>query len=136
MNFRANSTFKPVDISRVMQKIIPAMVASVTEACGAVANEAEAIVPVDTGELKASIGVGPVALEGNAVTGTVEATAPHAAYVEFGTGIRGAASAGAGPGPYSSTWKGMPAQAFLRPALDTARPVIIEAFARHGFKVD
>lgn len=135
MNFKATSTFKPVDVSRAMQKIVPAMVAAVTEACGAVANEAEAIVPVDTGELRASIGVGPVALEGNAVTGTVEATAPYAAYVEYGTGIRGAASAGAGPGPYSGSWPGMPAQPYLRPSLDTARPDIIEAFARRGFKV-
>jgi hypothetical protein len=65
----------------------------------------------------------------------VQATSPHAAYVEFGTGQRGAASAGAGNGPYSETWPGMPAQPYLRPALDTARPAILGAFARRGFRV-
>jgi hypothetical protein len=135
VNFRANSTFKPVDLSRLMQIVVPKIVAAVTEGCDAVATEAEAIVPVDTGELKASIGIGPVALVGNAVEGSVVATAPHAAYVEFGTGIRGAASAGVGPYPYSQSWPGMPASPYLRPALDTARPAIRDAFAKRGFKV-
>lgn len=118
-----------------MQRIVPQLVDAVTEACAAVADEAEAIVPVDTGELKSSIGIGTVSLEGTTVQGTVQATAPYAAYVEFGTGVRGAASPGAGEGPYSESWPGMPAQPYLRPALDTARPAILEAFAKRGFRV-
>lgn len=118
-----------------MQRVVPALVGAVTEAAEAVAEEAQAIVPVDTGELRDSIGIGPVALIGNAVQGSVQATSPHAAYVEFGTGQRGAASAGAGAGPYSESWPGMPAQPYLRPALDSALPVIYLAFHKRGFKV-
>ena len=135
MNFRADSSVKPVDLSRLMQMIVPALVAATTDACDAVATEAETIVPVDTGELRASIGVGSVALVGSAVEGSVVATAAHAAYVEFGTGQRGSASPGAGPYPYTESWPGMPAQPYLRPALDTARPAIKAAFASRGFKV-
>lgn len=134
MNFRATSTFKPVDIARIMQRVVPAAVAAITEGAEAVAAEAQTIVPVDTGELRDSIGVGPVALVGNEVQGSIEATAPYAAYVEFGTGQRGAASPGAGAGPYSDTWPGMTAQPYLRPALDTARPAILDAFVKRGFK--
>ena len=135
MNFKATSTFTPVAISRAMQSVVPRIVAAVEESQGAVASEAQAIVPVDTGELQSSIGPGPVELVGSVVRGTVEANAPYAAYVEYGTGQRGAASAGAGAGPYSPNWPGMPAQPYMRPALDTARPAILDAFAKQGFKV-
>ena len=135
MNFKATSTFTPVAISRAMQSVVPRIVAAVEESQGAVASEAQAIVPVDTGELQSSIGTGPVELVGSTVRGTVEATAPYAAYVEYGTGQRGEASAGAGPGPYSPSWPGMPAQPYMRPALDSARPAILDAFAKQGFKV-
>jgi hypothetical protein len=53
---------------------------------------------------------------------------PHAAYVEYGTGQRGEASAGAGDGPYDPNWPGMVAQPFLRPATDLSRPAIVEIF--------
>ena len=135
MNFRASSTYTPVDISRVMQRIVPQMIAAVTEGCDAVATEAEAIVPVDTGLLKSSIVIGKVELDGNTVRGSVEANTPYAGYVEFGTGKRGASSPGAGPYPYTDSWPGMPSQPYMRPALDTARPAIIDAFAKRGFKV-
>jgi HK97 gp10 family phage protein len=118
-----------------MQRVVPVVVAAVTESAEAVAAEAQTIVPVDTGELRDSIAAGPVALIGTTVQGSVEATAPYAAYVEFGTGQRGEASAGAGPGPYSPDWPGMPAQPYMRPALDTARPAILEAFAKRGLKI-
>jgi HK97 gp10 family phage protein len=118
-----------------MQLVVPRLVKAVQESQLHVMFEAQAIVPIDTGELQSSIGTGPVELVGNTVSGTVEATAPYAAYVEFGTGQRGAASAGAGAGPYSPTWPGMPAQPYLRPALDTARPAILGAFADQGFKI-
>lgn len=134
MNFRAESRFTPVDLVRLQQFYVPKIVAAVTDGCGAVAAEAQVIVPVDTGELRDSIGVGPIELVGTAVRGSVEATAPHAAYVEFGTGQRGQASPGAGAGPYSPSWPGMPAQPYLRPALDTARSEIIAAFRKQGLK--
>lgn len=118
-----------------MQSVVPRLAKAIEQSQAVVADEARAIVPVDTGELQSSIGTGPVELVGSTVSGTVEATAGHAAYVEFGTGQRGAASAGAGAGPYSPSWPGMPAQPYMRPALDTARPAILGAFAAQGFKI-
>lgn len=94
-------------------------------------QEAVALVPVDTGELQASIRTVPPTDDGEMVTGQVEATADHAGYVEFGTGVRGSASAGADHRhTYDPTWPGMPAQPFLRPALDVARARILQEFSR------
>lgn len=135
MNFKAESRFTPVDLVKLQSLIVPKLVAAVTEGAEAVAAEAQTIVPVDTGELRESIGIGPVEVVGTTVQGSVEATAAHAAFVEFGTGQRGAASPGAGEGPYSPTWPGMAAQPYLRPALDTARSQIIAAYEKQGFKV-
>jgi hypothetical protein len=65
---------------------------------------------------------------GSTVVADVIFDSGHAAYVEYGTGIRGAESAGAGPYPYSPTWAGMPAQPYLRPALDIAKDEVRQAF--------
>lgn len=118
-----------------MQAIVPKLVAAVTEGSEAVAAEAQAIVPVDTGELRDSIHVDSVELVGSTVQGVVSADSGHAAYVEFGTGQRGAASEGAGAGPYSPSWPGMPAQPYMRPALDSARAEVLAAYEKQGFKV-
>ena len=72
------------------------------------------------------------------------ATAPYAAFVEYGTGLRGAGtypyelpSEGV---PYTGSWvydykrqnwQGHAAQPFMRPALDTARPEIRAIFGRN-----
>jgi HK97 gp10 family phage protein len=87
---------------------------------------AEAIVPVDTGQLQESGSTG-VEWQGKAVVGYVQFNAPYAAYVEFGTGIRGAASPGAGPYEYTMSWPGMRAQPYLRPALDSSRGDVLDA---------
>lgn len=97
-------------------------------------SEAQALVRVDTGDLQAKIHM-TVTLSGQNVTGSVIADSDHAAYVEFGTGIRGASSEGAGPYPYDPLWPGMVAQPFLRPALDGSHPNILLAFRRQGFEV-
>jgi HK97 gp10 family phage protein len=141
MNFRASSTFKPVDLVRIQQTFVPKIVAAVTEGCTAVVEEAQTIVPVDTGELKDSIHTASVQLEGTVVSGTVTADAPHAEFVEYGTGVRGD-----GTYPYElpadwhydykgQGWKGHASQAFMRPALDTARAEILAAYEKQGFKV-
>lgn len=135
MDFRATSTFKAVDLVALQQRFVPKIVAAVRESCEAVVGEAQAIAPVDTGQLRDSIQTASVELVGTTVRGEVEATAPYAAYVEFGTGQRGEASAGAGPGPYNPNWPGMPAQPYMRPALDSAQPAIRAAFEKQGFKV-
>ena len=129
MNLRANATFRAGDFSRVEALLVPKMIAGAGAGAQVVYQASQEIVHVDTGELKDS-GVQPCPVEwvGKRVTGYVVYTARHAAYNEFGTGIRGAASPGAGPYSYNSNWPGMAAIPFLRPPLDTERPQILAAF--------
>ena len=116
----ATSTFRS-DIGRfIVGKITPAVRAGVEAFGNLVLEESQAIVPVDTGALKESGSVVVVETD-KSVTAHVVYSASHAGYVEFGTGIRGASSAGAGPYAYNPSWPGMVAQPYLRPALDTAR---------------
>jgi hypothetical protein len=131
MKISATATYRPrMDSGQFMAAVInPGVVASVEASDQLVLSEALAIVPVDTGELKASGAVVPVVQKGSTVVGGVCFSANHAAYVEYGTGIRGASSPGAGPYPYSTTWPGMRAQPYLRPALDVARKAIAGIFA-------
>ena len=94
--------------------------------------------PVDTGALVSSISTsvtrgiqsatagGPISSSIFAVQGIVAPHEPYAAYVEYGTGRRGASSAGAGKGPYSENWPGMVAQPYMRPALDENRDAVVE----------
>lgn len=148
MNFRATAKFAPIDLVRVQSSIVPRIVAAVNEGCGAVVEEAQAIVPVDTGELRDSIGTQTVELVGTTVAGTVAATAGYAGFVEFGTGLHGE---GTYPGelpqsgvPFTGSWvydfkrqnwQGHTARPYMRPALDTARPEIIEAYRKQGFRI-
>ena len=126
----ATATFTPGDTRGVFANIRSKLVASAERAQAIVKQEAEAIVPVDTGELALSIQADPVIDTGEEIIATVSARAPHAAYVEFGTGLRGASSAGAGPYDYDLDWPGMPAQPYLRPAVDISRAKILEEFQR------
>ena len=132
MNIRASSTFKPGNLSAFEAALVPRIIAAVGKGTDVVANEARAICPVDTGELQASIGA-TVAWVGQQVTGAVAATAKHAAYVEFGTGVKGSGSPGAGPYPYDPEWPGMPAQPYMRPALDHSHGAIVQAVRDEGF---
>jgi HK97 gp10 family phage protein len=117
-----------------MQAILPRVVTAIETGTNAVLQASQEIVPVDTGALKAS-GNTEVTIEGQKVIGAVVYNAPYAAYVEFGTGRRGASSSGAGPYSYDPNWPGMVAQPYMRPALDTARPQILAAFAEAGFTI-
>ena len=135
MNIRASSNFRPGNVAAVQERVTARVVTAVTRGTESVLNTALANVAVDTGELQSS-GHMTITLEGQRVNGLVIFDADHAAYVEFGTGIRGAASPGAGKGiAYSATWRGMPAQPYIRPALDSNRGEIVGAFRDQGFKV-
>lgn len=133
MNIRATSTFRPGNLARIEERIVPRLIGALQIAGAAVAEQARDLAPERTGELRDSIG-STTAWEGQRVTASIEATAPHAAYVEFGTGIRGASSEGAGPGPYNPEWPGMVAQPYLRPAIDGAHDAIIAALEDQGFR--
>lgn len=137
MTLRATATFKPANMAGLLAKVAAGLYAGVSEAAALVETEAKALCPVDTGALEASIDT--VITRGiNAVTGsdaalsrglfTVQAVIsphmPYSAYVEFGTGQRGAASAGAGAGPYGDR-PGQIAQPYMRPALDNSREAVI-----------
>jgi HK97 gp10 family phage protein len=128
MNFRAQSSFSGLNLSVVEAAFNQAARLSVEQAAAIVLEEAEAIVPVDTGELRESGHVEMLVSEGPHPEAAVVFDTPYAAYVEYGTGERGAASPGAGEGPYTPGWPGMPAQPYLRPALDTAQSAIVEVF--------
>jgi hypothetical protein len=141
LNFAAKSTFKPADLVRIQQLFVTKIVAAVTEGCGAVVTEAQAIAPVLSGEFREGIHTASVQLVGTVVSGTVTASAPHSEFVEYGTGVRGE---GTYPGETpegwiydhkSQGWTGHAAQPTMRPALDTARPEILAAYAKQGFKV-
>lgn len=90
-------------------------------------DTAKLLCPRDTGALAESITTEIRETE-KTITGIVSPHMPYAAFVEFGTGIVGAGSAGAGPGPYSSTWPGMVAQPYMRPALDSSRGAVSDLF--------
>ena len=111
----------------IKQRITPGVVASVKAACSLVVDRAKQLVPVDTGELRNSIGY-QVDVREMRITGVVFANADHAGYVEFGTGRAGAASKNPGPYPYNPNWPGMRAQPYLRLALDETQGIIIVLF--------
>lgn len=140
MNFAANAKFTPVALGTVIAKFLPRIIAATTEGANAVVAEAQTIAPVDTGEFRDSIHVATVEVVGTTVQATVIADAPHSEFVEFGTGVRGE-----GTYPWDlpegwtydfrgQNWQGHAAQPTMRPALDTAQPEIIAAFAKQGFK--
>jgi hypothetical protein len=128
VNFRAKSTFKAGDFSRLEALLVPKLIAGATAAAAAVLDISQGLVPVRTGELKASGGT-RVEWTGQRVSGYVVYTSPHAAYNEFGTGRRGEASGHGGPGiTYDSNWPGMTGSPYIRPALDIGRSQIVTAF--------
>jgi HK97 gp10 family phage protein len=108
--------------------VTPAVRAAVEGVCDNVLTLAQQRCPVLTGALRDSI---KTVIKDNvkSITGYVAPNMPYAGYPEFGTGIRGAASPGAGSGPYSPTWPGMAAQPYMRPALDETRAGIVALMA-------
>lgn len=130
MSLHATSTFTARgDIGRfIANRVTPGVRASVAASTEYVLQQAQQLVPVRTGELKGS-GETEVQDTERSVVGHVRFTAEHSSFVEFGTGLRGAEGPNPGPYPYSMDWKGMEAQPYLRPALDSSREVIRELFA-------
>lgn len=128
MRLIAKATYRPrMTSGQFMQAVItPGARAAVEASCTTIQQAAQALCPVDTGALRDSITVD--IQEGQTIVGSVGPHTDYAAYVEFGTGRRGAESAGAGAGPYSSTWPGQAAQPYIRPAFDQTKPTILDMF--------
>ena len=128
MKLSANVTFKFADFARIEALIVPKLIEGAKNGATAVWERSQPLVPVDTGDLKGSATIPPpVEWVGKRVTGYVEYKMPYAAYVEFGTGARGAASPGAGNFPYTMSWPGMVAQPYIRPALDSSHTQVLDA---------
>ena len=129
MSISARAQFTPRNgLGQFVQaRVAPAVEASVTAACNLIQTAAQGYCPVDTGALRDSITV-EVDSSGSTVVGHVGPHMPYADYVEYGTGQRGAASEGAGAGPYSESWPGMAAQPYMRPAVDENKPAILDLF--------
>ena len=104
--------------------VTPAVRAGVEGVCDFIKERAQALAPLRTGRLRDSIFT-KIDERLISIRGYVAPNVPYAAYVEFGTGIRGEMSAGAGGGPYSPTWPGMAAQPYMRPALDEAKDAML-----------
>lgn len=123
LTLRAAVVWKPRnDLGQfVKARITPAAVDGVTAWGDAVLARAQEIVPVDTGALRDS-GHVVVVEEENRCYARVQFDAEYAAYNEFGTGRRGAESAGAGDFAYRMDWPGMPARPYLRPSVDEVKP--------------
>jgi len=127
----ATATFTPRGSAGqfVTVKVTPAVRASVEAAGNLIKSTAQELCPVDTGALRDSI-----TSEVTETDRTVRASVgprgvDYANFVEYGTGQAGASSPGAGAGPYSLSWPGMPAQPYMRPALDSSKEAILELFA-------
>jgi len=124
----ATATFTPGSVNA--SAILAAVARGVDAGTKILAEESRSIVSVDKGDLQDSIGPQPAEIDGNVVTGLVTAGTDHNFFVEYGTGQRGAGSAGAGEGPYSPHWPGMAAQPYMRPPLDTRRGDVFDAIAQ------
>jgi hypothetical protein len=128
VNFRARSTFRAGSFATLEALLVPKLTAGAQSAANIVLGISQSLVHVDTGELKAS-GKTTVEWVGTKVTGYVVYTSPHAAYNEFGTGLRGADSGEwRGPYPYKQDWPGMTAIPFIRPAMDIGRAQVLTAW--------
>ena len=129
MKIRATATFLPGNFAAVQANLLPRLIEGATVGANVVLDISQELVPVDTGDLKGTGRVADAGVEKGKVTASVVygEGLDYAAYVEFGTGRRGAASAGAGPYPYKESWPGMVAEPYMRPALDTGRQDVLDA---------
>jgi hypothetical protein len=93
---------------------------------------AKLLAPVDRGELRNSI-TSYVGRKGGTADGVTIATSDHAVYVEMGTGDRGHASDnGKAPGvaTYTAGWPGMAAQAYMYPAHEQTKGLVLADAAK------
>jgi HK97 gp10 family phage protein len=125
MRISARAIFQPRDdLGRFVEANVgPAVVASVEAACTTIQQRAQELCPVDTGALRESIAV-EIDASGKTVVGRVVAGVDYAEYVEFGTGSRGDPAV-----PHRPDWPGMPAQPYMRPALDESKRSVEDLFA-------
>lgn len=91
-----------------------------------VKDEAKLLCPVRDGDLRKSIR-SSVSIKKGIIKGMVYTNSDHAAYVEFGTGIRGQSSNSNTEVNvrYKQDWSGMEAQPYLYPALKNNKDKVL-----------
>jgi hypothetical protein len=139
----ATASFTPGKSPRAILEVsvLVKIFAKVRRAQRIVVTTARTLVTVDSGELQSSIAALEPVDTFQEIIGEVVATAGHASFNEFGTGIRGI-----GTYPYplpkegvpitgswvydykKQRWIGMPARPFMRPGLDMARAEMLAEF--------
>lgn len=127
MNFKASAVFKPMNVQAMVARSGKAVRLSCEQSAEAVLETAESLVNVDTGALRES-GHSLTTKTETGFIGEVIFPRTYARYVEEGTGQRGEESPGAGPGPFSPDWPGMPANPYARDALQIEKVHILEIF--------
>lgn len=129
MPLSARAQFTPRNsLGQFVQVVVtPGVTASVTAATQQMQQLAQGYAPVRTGALRDSI-QSKVNQTGKTVVGVVTTGVEYAAYVEFGTGRRGAESPERGAGPYKMSWPGMTPRPYLRPAQDEMRGLVLDLF--------
>ena len=115
------------DVAARLKDIAIVLKDSVSAELEAVAKEAmetaQGMAPVGSGESREKRLVDSFSYEANGLTAVMQVENPHAAYVEFGTGRRGAASTGVAPVgvSYDPGWPGMAAQPYMYPTAQLMR---------------
>lgn len=83
-------------------------------------GRAKSLAPVDTGELRRGIKYTAPVKDGDNYTAEVQSTAPHAQFIEFGTGVKGIASSHPAKEElgitYTQGWGGISAVPYMYPA--------------------
>lgn len=107
-----------------------ALVQSMDKNIKLVEGEAKFLAPVDIGDLRNSISSKTVK-KAKAIQGIVYTNSDHAAYMEFGTGQKGASSPSPPKDPdsgisYREDWAGVPAQPYMYPALKNQEQQVLE----------
>lgn len=106
MGFSATSSFQAGNTAGLVDRIRQAAGRTVDRVSRQVLQQAQVIVPIDTGELYNS-GNATMEEASEAVTGYVNFDSDHAVYPEFGTRF-------------------MAAQPYLRPSLDAAKGLLLD----------
>lgn len=129
MRLSATARFTPRNgLGQFIPNVItPGVIASVTAAGNTMRDTAKGYAPVLTGDLRDSI-ESEVTIGDKSATARVTVGVPYAAYPEFGTGRRGAASPDAGAGPYNPNWPGMAPTPYMRPAMEEMRQLVVDIF--------
>ncbi len=117
---------------KLPEKVEYAIADGINKAAGIVEGSAKRLCPVDTGNLRGSIHVMKQAIPGKDMKATIGTNVEYAPYVEFGTGVRGAATNENSnvAVSFAPDWAGQAAQPFMMPALRNNKDRIESAIFR------